>query len=665
MAESAHTPNQPLQIPTKELPAPLRDLFKALNVTRSQCSLYGSEHPSTQEMVHGVVGQISDFVDSFGTSTLVFTKDAVIVRDTYYSSSQDSHALFQRLYARAIMAITFTGAPPAAQLTHFLTLINSDPSEIRAEEGPSAFLRKRGVTKIALTEALYESGDEEGEDGQDDAEVDVGSLDGAIVGVIKWLAKTDDNPELPRVPIAEILSQPDLAARLIQEAVTKLHAAGRTEPPSELAFQAIKEMKDLSAKDPGSWDKATPRIREAISKLPRELRPGVLGLGNGCAAGSSSDGTRPTVDIAEFDALVENLLMEEPRVPGTPNSLPALTELDGLFNATCTGLLPNWSTELMPANLAEASGRSYVMLMAWEANATEHGRMARRLADLARIEHEEGNLDAGLGLVGGLSEEACRVDALPGRASNALGALESLGLPVLRSLLEHAVKSTEARAHRIAALLVESLPELALNAVDLLEISTSTAFAESMQVGITKSSRDCIPTLRRLLETGTLLVREFALDALAALKSDWAAREIEEYLASASPDFIEMALPKMRAFPTPVTVRVCAGQLRHRRSEVRCAALRTLGVLRDESALPYLMDFALRRRFTFGRSDDQIEAIRGLGLMGTSDALAALQTISTRRALLFRSRQRRLREAALDAMEQYRSRPVEPQRKAA
>lgn len=198
MAEPAHAPNGPLQIPKKELPTALRDLFKSLNVTRSQCSLYGSEHPSTQDMVQGVARQISDFVDTFGASTLVFTKDAVIIRDTYYASSSDSIALFRRLYARAIMAVTFTGAPPKAQLTQFLTLINSDPAEIRAEEGPSAFLRKRGVTKIALTEALYESGGDEGEEDGDDGQVDVGSLDGAIVGVIKWLAKTDNNPELDR-----------------------------------------------------------------------------------------------------------------------------------------------------------------------------------------------------------------------------------------------------------------------------------------------------------------------------------------------------------------------------------------------------------------------------------------------------------------------------------
>ena len=663
MSEREREPQARQEIRKAELPTELKNILKSLSVTRSQCSLYGPDHPSTREMVQDVARVLAEFLEELGPATLVFSKDAVIVNDRYYAPTPESQNVSNRLYARATMAVTFTGPPPVGQLTEFLAFLNADPSEIREHSGPSAYLRERGVTKIAVTQAVYAGEDESQGEHDDGGVLAVPSLDRAVAGAINWLSRHDDDVDLPRVPISEILANPDMAARLIREAVSKLHASGRTEPSAELATKVIREMKDLSVDDTAGWDSAAPRIREAILKLPKHLRPGVLGF-DADKESSLCASPRTTVDSAEFDARLRRLLPDS-EVTGGAQCLPTIEDLESLFNAQCTGLLPNWQAELQPDRLAQASGRSYLMLMTWEGNAAEHSRIAHRLADLVRIEIEIGSLDTAVGLAGGLAAEACRVDALPGRCTNAVNALQSLGVPTLRTLLEHSIVSEDSRSHTTAAQMVECVPELALNAIEMLSGSTSALFADSLKIGVCKAEKSAAPSLRRLIESASPLAREFALDVLVESHADWAFRELQESLDQAPPELVAAALTKLRNHMSAAAVRICVRQLRHRRCDVRCAALGALGAAHDEAAFPPLVACAIRPGFLGRREREQLAAIRALGALGIPEAVVVLERVAASRSVLFPSRARRIREAALAAICDIRDKSGDAQEKAA
>lgn len=663
MSEREHEPQVQQKVRKTELPTELQDIIKSFNVTRSQCSLYGPNHPSTKEMAQNVANALTDFLDSFGPATLVFSRDAVLLNDRYSAPTPDSQALFQRLHARAVMAITFTGPPPVGQLIDFLSFLNTDPSEIREHAGPSAYLREMGVTKIAATQAEYASNNENDSHHGDGEIPAASSLDRAVAGAINWLSRHDDDVGLPRVPISEILADPEMAARLIREAVSKLHASGRTEPSAELATKVIREMRDMSADDPSGWDNAAPRIRKAILKLPKHLRPGIAGFESDSEA-KPPDPARLTVDSAEFDAKLSRLLPDL-ELTGDAQGLPTIENLDGLFNARCKGLLPNWQVELQPDRLAQASGRSFLMLMAWEGNAAEHSRIAHRLAGLVRVEMEMGSLDTAVGLAEGLAEEASRADALPGRCTNAVNALESLGLPILKAILEHAVLSNDRRFHRTAGQMVECVPELAVNAIEMLGCSTSVQFMDSLKIGVCKADKSAAPSLRRLIESKSPMAKEFALDVLIDACGDWASRELEEGLGHAPPELIIAALAKLRSHMSTSAVRLCVRQLRHRCCEVRCSALAALRNAGDEEAFPHVVACALRPGFLGRRERDQIAAIRALGAFDLPEAVIVLKNLAARRSLLFPSRTRRIREAALAAIRDIGSTSGDSQEKAA
>ena len=73
-----------------------------------------------------------------------------------------------------------------------------------------------------------------------------------IAAVIDWLAKQDTEHDTlpPKLPITRILSDPDSAARLIGEAVTKLHASRRDMTQGECVSEAIKDLRSCASRQP-------------------------------------------------------------------------------------------------------------------------------------------------------------------------------------------------------------------------------------------------------------------------------------------------------------------------------------------------------------------------------------------------------------------------------
>ena len=643
-----------------EQPALLKDLLKSVNAVRRQSSLYGSDHQNTQKMIEELIPVIEDFVKNFGPSTFVFTQDAVLVNDRYYKSSADSRDMYQRLRVRGTVAITFLQDIPSKQAAEFLAFLNTEPREIVQQRGPSAYLRRRGVTRIVATEAIYSAHEDSdiGSEGPDQPAMDSDPIDRAVLAAIEWLTRQDDKEKekAPQLSINKILSDPTKAAKLVREAVTKLHASRRSEFSAETAAQAINDMKDLASKDPEKWDQATPQIRKAILKLPQEMRPTAIDFIVEDDSSQTPDGAafRREIDVSEAEAMVAEVF-DGPVEAGSSKGVSALHNLESLFGVKTSGLLSSWQSELQPAGFVRSSGRTFATLMTWETSAAEHGRIAHALASLVSRALEMKDVELALELAGALVEEANRQDNLRWRGANARSALQSLDLQMLKVMVQDAMNKNDLRSQEVAASLVEIVPSLALSLVDLLGEASSASFNDSLKRGIVRSGRAAAPLLGRLLSEGLSSAKESALEVLVDMRNESAISEVEAALKQADPAFLIKALDMLAKVPSSSVTRICVGCLRHRSPDVRYASLRTLGKLGDESALPYLIRFATRRGLRIG-IDEQIAAIESLGRSGPPEVVGLLEQVARKRPLIRRSQHELVQAMARRAIAEIASR---------
>jgi len=654
-----HGPEYVRAVPAQkdEQPVLLKEFLKAINAARRQSSLYGSDHQNTRKMIEELIPVIENFVNHFGPSTFVFTQDAILINNCCFRASTDSRGLCQRLRARGAMAITLLQDVPCEQIAEFLAFLNIEPKGIVQQGGPSAYLRGHSVTRIVATEAVYSS--QEDSDGEDKErfETDSAPADRAVLAAIEWLTKQErqeHKEEIPRLPITDILSDPTKAAKLIREAVTKLHASRRSGTSAEMATEAINGMKDLASSDPQKWDEATPQIRKAILKLPQEMRPAAIAFAGEDDAALGELSPCKVIDAGEVEALVAEAF-DSPDEAGSEKGISAFHNLESLFGVKTSGLLSSWQRELQPASFIESSARTYATLMAWETSAAEHGRVAHALASLISRSLEMNDSELALELTGSLIEEVNRHDDIRWRAANAKSALQSLDLQMLKAMVEDALEKNDLHSQEVAASLVEILPTLALNLVDLLGDTTPASFNDSLKRGIAKSGRAAAPLLGKLLGGGPSPARESALEVLIGMKSEAAISEIEAISKKTAPAFLIRALDMLTEIRSPSVTRVCIGCLRRKSPDVRCAALYALGKLDDESALPHLIRFAMRRGFRIGL-DEQLTAVESLGRSGPPEVVELLERLARRRPLIGRSRHELVRAAAQKAIAEIASR---------
>ncbi|HUV04128.1 MAG TPA: HEAT repeat domain-containing protein [Armatimonadota bacterium] len=650
-----------------EQPDVVKGLLKGISAARRQCSLYGSEHQNTQKMLEELVPIIKDLVDSFGPSTFVFTRDAVLVNDRCYKSSADSRDLCQRLRTRGAMAVTFLQDAPTEHVAEFLAFLNTEPREIVQQGGPSAYLRRHAVTRIVATEAVYgdpEDLDAEGES-SDRFEMDSEPADRAILAAIQWLTRQDREEEAPQLPIVDILSDPTKAGKLVREAVTKLHASRRSRTSTEIATQAINDMKDLTSSDPQKWDQATPQIRKAILKLPEGLRPAAVDFAAQDDASGAPGAASPSrvLDAGEVEAMVAEVF-DSPIGADSSADASGLHDLGSLFGVKTSGLMSSWQTELQPASFIESSARTFATLMTWETSAAEHGRIAHALASLISRALEMNDTRLALELAGALVEEVNRHDELRWRGANAKSALQSLDLEALKTMVEGALESNDLRAHEVAASLVEIVSSLALSLINLLGETQSAAFNDSLKRGIARSGRAAAALLGRLLSEGSPSARQSALEVLVDMKSETAISEVEAVLKQADPAFLVKALDMLAGIPSPSVARVCVGCLRNRSRDVRRASLWALAKLNDESALPHLVRFAMRRGFGIA-IHEQLIAIESLGHSGPPEVGELLARLVRGRPLIGRTRYDLVRASAEKAIAEIASRNQQPDLKVA
>lgn len=638
-AEQAHI--------NEEQPIILKELLKTINAARRQSSLYGSDHQSTAKVVDVLCKVIDDFMENMGQVTLIFAKDALISNDHYYSPTPDSHDLYQRLRARGTIAITFVDRPSADQVAEFLAFLNAEPREIREQGGPSAYLRNRKVTRIVATTAVYTSGEDT------DAPPHAGGGDSsppadlAIGAAINWLTRQEDMTDSEQIPITDILSSPDMAGKLIQEAVTKLHSSRKSGNSGELTTEIVNDLKDLASTDPEGWDRATPQIRKAMSKLPSEMRSGMSVFSSDRAVEA---GERPAgcADVSNVEEIVstELQLLDE----GEAKSLDSHVVAD-LLGKKPVGLLSGWRRELRPENIVMGYGRTLDMLMSWETKAPEHGRLAHALAGLIPWAVESKNTDTALSFAGHLANETRRTNDEPWRSSNAKSALQKLELPVLQTLVEQALKSPNRDHHVIAAALVEAVPALAVGVSGLLDVCEEQVFVDSLKRGISQAGRSGAAALGAMLRNENSEQREWALETLVAMKSEWAVREIGAAVRDADVMFIIKALSMLAAVPLRATTLVCMSFLTHKSPDVRYTALQVLGDLGDEIAVPELVRFARQSGIRRRDLEQQLSAIESLSRIANADVVPVLEEIASRRPLFFRGRHEAVREAVRKAVD--------------
>ncbi|MDO8682622.1 MAG: hypothetical protein Q7N50_03985 [Armatimonadota bacterium] len=654
MIENEKEGIDPAVVETERQAPALREFLRAINAAQKQLSMYGAEHPNTLESLCALAQRLDEFMGDFDRATCVFTKDVMIVNDRQYPATNDSRELFQRLRARGVMAITFVGASSGDQMGEFLSFLNVEPRQVRQQGGPSVYLRKHGVSHIVATAAVY-TGSDEADDEREAAETfDANSVgvDRAIGAVIGWLSKQDeDQEEAQRLPITEILSHPDMAAKLIREAVTKLHDSRKKETAGELATEVIHDLKELAVNDPTKWDNATPQIRKAISKLT-ELRPEARGF----APGRKEPDNEPAasakvVDTGQVEAMVANAIDSQSK-----SDAIKLRELNGLFDTKVTGLASKWRSELEPSGFISSSGMTLVTLMEWENRPAEHSRIANALAGLIPRAIEARDMESVTLFTETLSNEANKPNELDWRRSNARSALQSIEHTCLRQLVEDFLKNGGYRAKDVAGALVRAVPSLAVHLVDLLGIHNAESFNEALRQGMIESKQAAVEPLTRLLGGQSATAREAALEILAEIGSMSAIRAIADVMDTCDVAFIIKALEQLSKMPSPLAVEACAKKLSHQDPGARGAALSAMGKMGVGAGLPHIVRIATRSAFLGGDVSEKAAAIEALGRVGGPEELPCLDKMANARPLIGRNRYEAVKTAARQAAAEIRTR---------
>lgn len=639
-------------------PPALRDLLSSINSSRRQSSLYGVDHPNTLRTVGELSSVVDEFLSNFERATLVFTRKAIIANEHTYTASSDSQELFQRLRARGVMALTIVGSVDPRQIASFLTFLNTEPNTIRTHGGASSYLRKQAVTKIVATDAVYTS--EGGADYLDDdadlqVDCEVDNIDGAVGAAINWLSRQKDEESeeeaAPRLPILDILSQPDQAARLIREAVTKLHASRRENTSGEIASEVVNDLKELACSDKEKWDNSIPQIRKAMSKLPKGMRPEISGF----TEENEPDGEAeikndcPVAEISKVEMRVAEML-EETRNLSEVMAFPAPDVFGSLFGARADGLLSSWRRELQPSSVMESSGKTLETLMIWETRVGEHERIVRALAELIPRAVEMGDIVSARIIAACIIKEMRREEALNWRSTNAKSALATLDPAMLKPLIEASLASGDAVGLETASVLVEILPNLALENIGLLGSNGTPIFIESLRRGIVASGQGAIGLLGKLLREEAGALRDMALEVLIDMQSARAIHEISIALDGADIEFLVCALKRLPSVRIPQVTVICTAHLTHSSPDVRYAALEALGELGDESAVPTIVRIALKGSLIQKNIAEKVEAAKALGRMDCPEALDCLQKMASKRPLIGRGQYEAVRLAAEQAL---------------
>lgn len=632
-------------------PPEVRELLTSIDAAARQANLYGSDHPSTAESSQHLSHVVREFTAVHERPTCVFTDEGVVVNERLFAPDAHSTEIAQRLRARGVMAITLTSQPAPQHLSAFLAFLYADPTAVRRSGGAAAYLRAAGVSSVVVTESIYNAGETE-----DDARTDTTdegesapSIDRAVAAAIDWLSRQEGENEgsAPRLPIARLLSDPDAAAKIIREAVTKLHASRRGKTQAELASEVVRDLRDMTACDTAAWDAAAPGIRKAIAKLPREMRPAVTGF---TVQPNELDDiivkhANKTVDMDEVEARLARAFAAA-QDPAFRTASSALAELEPLFGARAKGLLSPWRHELQPQSVLASSHRTLHTLLSWEIGAPEHARVVRAIAGLVPRALQMGDPQTALALADELAAEASSTAEEIWRSANARAILNEMDKSALTQLVGACVQSPDRRDSRLPAALIEVVPELALNLLDLLGAQGIGALNAALKQALLHLGDTAVTALERCLRDGPMNARENALELLVDLRGASSADSVAAALDGAEVSLRIRALQLLPRMKTQSATEMCIRALADSVLGVRCVALSVLGELSDEGSLERLVQVATKRGLNNEDVAERIAAIQALGRTGRREALDCLSGLVRHRPLLGGSRYEPIRAVA-------------------
>jgi hypothetical protein len=614
-------------------------------------NLYGIEHPTTLTSIENLTTALADYINEHEQTTWVFTREMLIVNDHSYAASPDSLEMLARLRARGVMAITFLHGTTLEQALGFAEFLNADPQEVQSVGGPREYLRRHSVVRIVVTESVYTTDGNGCAESDERVDMRSANLEQTLSAAIDWLSRQDEESASPRLPIAQILSQPDAAAKLIHEAVTKLHASQSDSSDSDLAGKVVNDLKNLASGDEAEWDNTVPHIRRAMMKLPAEMRPTACGFSVDKRRQNAPTANERIMDIAQLETMVSQSLQRQSDDTAA-YTLPTLSDLQPLFGTKVTGLLSGWRAELQPATILRSCGQTYETLMTWTDSTAEYARIANSMAALIARAVAIKDIESAMRLCEGLTREI-KQDAGDWRSINARAALESLDTSIMRSLVTDALSANGYHAREIAASLVETMPKLALEMIELLGVHRGEQFDESLKSGIARYGQPALPKLAEILRLGASASKTSAIELLIVMNTVLSMKTIADLVDGPDTALAVTALRKLKLAESPMAVGVCISALSNRSSDLRCEALACLSAIGSPAALSHITAIASGKGYD---TAERLIAIRVLGEIGRREEIALLEALASHRPLLGRKRYEDLNTAARHAVGQIRAR---------
>ncbi|HEY3297197.1 MAG TPA: hypothetical protein VGK34_00965 [Armatimonadota bacterium] len=636
------------------------EFLQRLNAARRQAALYGKEHESTVNLARELLSTIESLLNAFGRATFVFTKEGVILNEGTFSC-RDAREFYHLLRSRGAVAMTLVAVPSAEEVCSFLGFLASEPKAIRGAGGARKFLRELDVRNIVMTDALY-TGIEADADSNDMLSAKDIGIDAAIAQAIGWLNRKseDEGDDIPTLPIIEILSDPYMAAKLIREAVMRMHSSRPAATSNELAVKALDELQHL-ANDPVAWDKALPQIRHAMSKMPRELRPVAAGLASSRKPAAGAPGLLPDVRSAvDVEAILAKDFAGHSTGDGDFNGVSSeeLARLEQFFDMQVEGMPTGWSKELNQDSLLRSAADTLSSLLKWSNGGAEHYKIASSLCVLAVRALENGRDELGLYVMQKLLGDADHQDAWPWRRINIKSALRRIDPELVKKFVEESMRSWDHDRAVVAASLVMLLPDVALSMLKKIDTCNDHDLTKAVMRGSIESESGGASALAGKMRTGTPFAREYALELLLSMRTASAINEIAEILNDTDSEFAAIIVGSMHK-AGEFGVGICVDALSHKSQHVRLAAISSLGKARDVSALPYMRKLATMSFFRSGRLPEKLAAIRAVGDIGGDAETEFLNALSARTSLLFRGSSRAVRETALESAAKARGRKAD------
>lgn len=143
--------------------ARIQDVVNALTRAMRNVTFYPPEHPMVAEMAAEAANAVQR-VAARGTCLLKFIGGSVVVDDKpLFDAAGSIGSLVGACHNRHIDAIMFSRGVRSTEVAELITVLTTDPDEVRAHGGASAMLERRGVTRVSVDalRTVTEGGDAE------------------------------------------------------------------------------------------------------------------------------------------------------------------------------------------------------------------------------------------------------------------------------------------------------------------------------------------------------------------------------------------------------------------------------------------------------------------------------------------------------------------------